>query len=1352
MLTELDVLLEDFNNELKEIKDKYEFMINKKSSELNLPDEKYRNLINKMGDNFYQISTELIKNANIKQKLLESEEKYYQITENLYDVILVLNENFKVEYVNELPLFRIAGYHRNDLIGQDCIKFIHADDLETVIEKFSKFFKTGEATIEIRLKHKNGLYVWTEAKGMIFKDKDEKQKALITIRDISKQKRAEKNLKKSEEQLKILINELRQRVEIKNEKIKESEEKYRLITKNSNDLMVIVNEKLEFEWMNEKVHEKLRGFSSKDRIGKTALNFIHPDDVDIAMKTFKKGFEDGEGMVVVRMKNKKGIYIWLDVRGKAFFDKDGKKKALLISRDITEQKKAEQELKESEERYRSLFENMNAGFAYHKVITDDNNKPIDYRYIEVNPAFEKFTGLKANDMIGKNVTEILPGTEKDPADWIGRFGNVGLTGVPLIVEDYSDALDRWYKVSGYSPKKGFFAVTFTDITERKKAEQKIKEQNKFLTNVIESLTHPFYVINVNDFTIEMANSAANLGDSIGDQKCFFLTHHNDKQCTGEYSCPINIVKETKSPALVEHIHYDEKGNLRNVDVHGYPIFDENGEVTQMIEYAIDVTEHKKAEQKLIESEEKFRTMAENSLIGISITQESQIKYVNKKNAEIMGYSPNEMLNWDFNDIFKLIYPEDLPRVKKNMEIFTLKSEERSNQIEHRVITKAGKVIWVDNFSARIHYEGEPARLVATVDITDRKIAEQKLIESEEKFRKITEQSLMGICIAQDNKIKYINKTYADIWGYSIEEIMNWQLKDAANAIHPDDRDFTLNQLARKQRGEHDIVAHYSFRGFKKSGEIIWVDQYSKTIKYENRNADLVTLIDITEKKEAEQKLKESEERFRTLFEVAPASIMVADLESNILMCNEKFCKLHGFENPEIVKGRKFSEFISKKDRLKLSEGVRETLEEKPRGIKSYTMLKKDGTEFPAEATSSPIKDKDGNIIGIIGVAQDITERKKTEQIVKESEEKFRTIAEQSFMGVIIIQDEKLKYVNEAAAKIFEYSSEEVMNWSKNYMVEKCIHPEDLPILREKRQLRRRGEFNLKPYISYRVITKSGKRKWIDQFSRIIDYQGKEAELISIIDITDQKEAEKIITEENKMLVELDQMRKELITRVSHELKTPLVSIFSCSELLIDYYKEQMSEEVMKFVEIIHRGGKRLKDLIKNLLDASQIDAGKLKINKEKTDLIEIIRNCIDYVKFLIDDRKISLDYELPEELFVEVDRIRIEQVFTNILSNAIKNTPSNGNIGLNVNEEDNHIYITIKDTGVGLTKKEMDKIFKKFGKIERYGKELDVDIEGSGLGLYISKEIVNLHEGMIWVESEGRNKGATFTIKLPTRK
>jgi len=1347
LLTELDVLLEDFNNELKEIKDKYEFMINKKSSELNLPDEKYRNLINKMGDNFYQISTELIKNANIEQKLLESEEKYYQITENLYDVILVLNENFKVEYVNELPLFRIAGYHRNDLIGQECIKFIHEDDLEKALNEFSKFFETGEATIEVRLKDKNGRYIWTEAKGMIFKDKDGKPKALITVRDISRRKRAEKNFKKSEERLRLLNNELRQRVEKRNEKIKESEERYRLITENANDLMVIVNENLEFEWMNEQVHKKLRGFSNKDRIGKTALNFIHPDDLDIAIKTFKKGFEVGEGMGVVRMKNKNGNYDWLEVRGKKFTDKDGKEKALLISRNITERQQAENALKKSQTNLETLVNSIN-DFLF--VIGFDGS------ILRVNNTVLNRLGYTQEEILNMTLLDLHPPDRHDEVKTIVAQmleDKTDSCNIPIMAKN-GDLIPVETKISKglWGEKEALFGIS-RDITKRIKSEQKLKESEERYRSLFENMNAGFAYhkvitddnnkpidyryIEVNPAFEKFTGLKAN--DMIGKNVTEILpgTEKDPADWIGRFG----NVGLTGVPLIVED--YSDALD-RWYKVSGYSPKKGFFAVT-----FTDITERKKAEQK-IKEQNKFLTNVIESL-----THPFYVINVNDFTIEMANSAANLGDPIGDQKCFFLTHHNDKQCTGEYpCPINIVKETKSPAHVEHIHYDEKGNLRNVDVHGYPIFDEiGEVTQMIEyTIDVTEHKKAEQKLIESEEKFRKITEQSLMGICIAQDNKIKYINKTYADIWGYSIEEIMNWQLKDAANSIHPDDRDFTLEQLAKKQRGEQDIVAHYSFRGFKKSGEIIWVDQYSKTIKYENRTADLVTLIDITEKKEAEQKLKESEERFRTLFEVAPASIMVADLESNIVMCNEKFCKLHGFENPEIVKGRKFSEFISKKDRLKLSEGVKETLEGNNRDIISYTMLKNDGTEFPAEATSSAIKDKDGNIIGIIGVAQDITKRKKAEQIVKESEEKFRTIAEQSFMGIIILQDEKLKYVNEAGAKIFDYSVEEVMNWSKNYMVEKCIHPEDLPILREKRELRRRGEFNLKPYISYRVITKSGNIKWIDQFSRIIVYQGKEAELISIIDITDQKEAEKIITEENKKLLELDQMRKELLTRVSHELKTPLVSIFSCSELLIDYYQEQMSEEVMKFIEIIHRGGKRLKDLIKNLLDASQIDAGKLKINKEKANLIEIIRNCIDYVKFLIDDRKISLDYELPEELFVEVDRIRIEQVFTNILSNAIKNTPSNGNIGLNVNEEDNHIYITIKDTGVGLTKKEMDKIFKKFGKIERYGKELDVDIEGSGLGLYISKEIVNLHEGMIWVESEGRNKGATFTIKLPTRK
>jgi PAS domain S-box-containing protein len=972
LLTELDVLLEEFSGELKEIKDKYEFLINKKSNELNIEETRTRDLIKKMGEDFYQISTELIDNVKKKklteQKLLESEENFRFITENVNDVIIILNKDLKVEYVNELPLNKIAGYHSDDLINKNGMDYIHPDDLAKALNEFTKSLKIGEASIELRLRHKDGQYVWTEAKGNMKIDHEGTLKAHIIVRKISQRKIAEEKLKKSDERLQIINLELEEQVEKRNAKLTESEEKYRQLFENSPNMIVLI---------------------------------------------------DSNGMI-----------------------------------------------------------------------------------IDVNNTFLTKLGDKKDDLIGKD------------------FRNI----------------------------EGFA--------------------------------------------------------------------------------------------------------IRNLSLF----------------------------------KEKF----------------------------------NKML------------------IQGNIEPFEIQTYDKDNKLK-----------WVNIQVSWINIGSKKLLQVIIQDIDERKSAEKQLKESEEKYRLITENANDLMVIVNENlEFEWMNEqVHKKLRGFSKKDRIG---KPALSFIHPDDLDSAIKIFKKGfEVGEGMGVVRMQ----NKKGNYDWLEIRGKkfTAKDGKEKALLISR-NITKRKLAEQKLKESEEKFRTLFEVAPASIMVADLESNILMCNKKFCRLHGFENPELVKGRKFPEFISKKDRIKLSEGVKMTIEGDSRDIISYTMLKNDGTEFPAEAMSSAIKDKDGNIIGIIGVAQDITKRKKAEQIVKESEEKFRTIAEQSFMGIIILQEEKLKYVNEAAANLFEYSIEDVRNWSKNDMVEKCIYQEDLPILREKRELRRKGEFNLRPYISYRVITKTGKIKWIKQFSRIIDYQGKEAELVSMIDVTDQKEAEKIITEENKKLLELDQIRKELLTRVSHELKTPLVSIFSCSELLIDYYKEQMSEEVFKFVEIIHRGGQRLKDLIKNLLDASQIDAGRLKLNKEKVNLIEIIRNCIDYVKFLVDDRKISLDYDFPEELFIEVDKIRIEQVFTNLLSNALKNTPSNGNICLNITEEDNHIYTIIKDTGVGFTKKEMDKIFKKFGKIERYGKELGVDIEGSGLGLYISKEIVNLHEGMIWVESEGRNKGATFTIKLPTRK
>ena len=168
-----------------------------------------------------------------------------------------------------------------------------------------------------------------------------------------------------------------------------------------------------------------------------------------------------------------------------------------------------------------------------------------------------------------------------------------------------------------------------------------------------------------------------------------------------------------------------------------------------------------------------------------------------------------------------------------------------------------------------------------------------------------------------------------------------------------------------------------------------------------------------------------------------------------------------------------------------------------------------------------------------------------------------------------------------------------------------------------------------------------------------------------------------------------------------------------------------------------------------MLDVSRIESGKLELHTSKENIPEIISECIDDMTLLSKNRNISIQTNLPKELYLEIDKLRINQVFTNILSNAIKNTPSSGKIDVTSIEDGSFVDFRIIDTGVGLTEKETAQIFKKFGKIERYGQQMDVEIGGTGLGLYISKEIVGLHGGQIFVESMGRDQGSTFTIRLP---
>ncbi len=242
---------------------------------------------------------------------------------------------------------------------------------------------------------------------------------------------------------------------------------------------------------------------------------------------------------------------------------------------------------------------------------------------------------------------------------------------------------------------------------------------------------------------------------------------------------------------------------------------------------------------------------------------------------------------------------------------------------------------------------------------------------------------------------------------------------------------------------------------------------------------------------------------------------------------------------------------------------------------------------------------------------------------------------------------------------------------------------------------------------------------------------------------------KVGEKQHKELLKIDKLKSEFLRRISHELKTPLISIKGYANLMIELHNDKLDIEMAGIIEEISYGCFRLETLIKNLLDASKLKSSRVKVKATKEDLSFLIKFCIHEVESLTVRRSQSIKLDIYKQVFVYIEKEEIHTVLSNLLTNAIKYTPPMGKIEVKTELKNDSVVVSVSDNGIGFTEEQETQIFQQFGKIERYGQGLDLGIDGIGLGLFISKRIVESHGGKIWMESEGKNKGATFYFTLP---
>jgi len=1109
---------------------------------------------------------------------------------------------------------------------------------------------------------------------------------------------------------------------------------YQSIINDIRDTIVEIDLKGKFTYVSPQCYQMF-GYEPHEVVGKSGFQFIHPDDMLSVINLMKTVIKDKKHISYeYRAKHKNGEYLYVSAKGRTI-NREGKTHLLAVIRDISEKKIADLKLKDSEHQYRTIIESM--GDPIHvidkdlKVILTNNTLKDWVNNFNIN-----------QDIIGKKISEAFPFL---PEKVIEEYHRVFETGKSVINEEFTKLNENTIytevrKIPIFNEEKVVQVVTIVkDITDRKISEIKLKKSEKEFRNIIENTKDAIVIIDFEGKLLYISPQLSKMlkGREINKNSRFFRYIHKDD---------VKLLISYFETVVKDKIFLEKPVEFRILPKHGDYIwfssssknyYDDDGKVIGFISNLKDITDKKVAEQKLKESEQKYRLITEvsNDLIRV-LNDKFEVEYVNEGSLKnLLGYTKQEILGR--NSIF-LNHPEDYTKVRR----FMLKLFKNGENIHNtRVQHKNGHWMWYENKAKMFTGEkGNQKYLYISRDVTERIKAEKALKESEQKYRLITENSNDLIRVLNDKfEVEYVNESsLKNLLGYSKQE---FQGGHSIRANHPDDykkvRRFML-KLFKDGENVHTVRVQH------KNGSWIWYENKAKMFSDELGNQKYLMISrDVTEGIKAEKALKESEQKYRLITENSNDLIRVLSEEFKIEFLNEKaHQQVLGYTRDDLI-GNYDTQLFTPEDYPKLRRYMLKLFRRKEE-IHVSRMRHKKGYYLWFEVKTKMFKDEQGKTKYLF-ISRDITERRQTEIALMESEEKYRNLYKNSPNAVVLTdKNGVILDVNSSAEKILGYGKSELKG--RNYIEFNMANPNQITAIKKMFKQVLKG---VKPkHIELQIKKKNGNMIWILFQSSMVKLNNEIIVECIAQDITDKKKAENLIIEENKRLLELNKMKTELISRVSHELKTPITSIFGGTQILLEVYKDQTCSEALEFIELINRGGKRLKVLIENLLDASRIESEKLQLNLQKENIVEVIKNCISDNRYLANKRNMIVELNMPEVVNTKIDKMRIEQVITNLLSNAIKNTPKKGIIKITLEEKGVGIYFKIEDTGIGLTRKEMETLFLKFGKIERYGQKMDVDIEGSGLGLYITKEIIDMHGGHIWVESEGRNKGSTFYFKL----
>ena len=602
---------------------------------------------------------------------------------------------------------------------------------------------------------------------------------------------------------------------------------------------------------------------------------------------------------------------------------------------------------------------------------------------------------------------------------------------------------------------------------------------------------------------------------------------------------------------------------------------------------------------------------------------------------------------------------------------------------------------------------------------------RELKESEEKYRLLVDNVTDAVfTIDLKGNITFCSQAGEKMTGYSVRQLLSMNMKEVIAQEHLAE---IQERLQARIRGEKYLAPH-QFELTRADGKRLPVEMSTSPLLKEGHLVGIQGIVrDITERKRAEEDLRESEQKFRRIYNASLDAIYTTSIDGEILDMNPAGVAMFGFDSlDELKKVNIESLYVNLDDRKRLIELAGKG----PVRNFGVQFKRKDGTVIDCIINSYPLSDERGRIVGLQGAIIDVSEHQEFQKKLKESEERFRGFVERSFDVIVMLDLEgHVNYVSPSVMWVTGYTPEEMVQQHFRNYLPKDVIPEEIRAFVEIAK----GE--VARAVQLRIVRKDGSLAHIELNASPIIRNGKIAGVQAII---------RDVSERFKLM----EMRDRFISTVTHELRTPLVSITGYLDLAVSGALGAVPKEIESSLLVVKRNTDRLLNLTNDLLDFRRLEAGKFELNKAPLNFQDVIKNCVEDTQPSIDEKKQILNLEVSEgPLPIQGDAVRLSQVLVNLLSNANKFAPESSTITLRATEEEDVIQVQVSDKGIGIKKEDLGRIFEPFAAIEKPS-----HVKGSGLGLSVSKGLIEAHGGKIWSESPGEEKGATFTFTLPRSK